>query len=237
MEFGGLVRDVYDNKVRTTLVLTRDQVEKLKKWVYVKCTTSYGSEKLHISTFVVTCSLVWVCMMKSEEGKANNSVTKDRDKICNLVFLADCRDRPELSLPPTYFGNCLATGIVTLMRSVIVGENGMVEAANAVENEVRDLKSNVLKRAETLMSHYRELGKGDKSVLVVAGSPKLAVYDTDFGWGRPKKSEAVHIDSSGISLSDCRDKEGGIEVGLALERTRMNNFINILEEHLNNIIA
>ena len=90
--------------------------------------------------------------------------------------------------------------------------------------------------AERLMSYYRELGKPGKSVLVVAGSPKLGVYHTDFGWGKPKKSEAAHIESSGsISLSDCRDENGGIEVGLALERIQTNNFFNILEEQLNNI--
>jgi len=36
-----------------------------------------------------------------------------------------------------------------------------------------------------------------------------------------------------ISLSNCRDKEGGIDVGLALDKSRMNSFTKILEEQLN----
>ncbi|CAL0322671.1 unnamed protein product [Lupinus luteus] len=239
MEFAGLVRDDSSNKVRATLILSRDQIEKLKKWVSIKCTTTYGSRTLRISTFVVTCSLMWATMIKSEESKGNNNcVTKDYDELCYLFLLADCRNNPELSLPSTYFGNCLATGIIAIKRGIIVGENGIIEIANAIEREVRDLKSDVMKKFDTLMSDYKELGKQEKSKLVIAGSPKLNVYDTDFGWGGPKKSESLHIESSGsISLSDCKEKISGIEVGLALERVQMNIFTNILEEFLNTIVV
>ncbi|XP_057455439.1 coumaroyl-CoA:anthocyanidin 3-O-glucoside-6''-O-coumaroyltransferase 1-like [Lotus japonicus] len=225
MEFAGLVRDVFANKVRATLVLSRERVEKLKNWMIIL------SGLQRVSTFIVTCSLVWVCLIRSEQSKGDGCVAKSNDQLCYLVFLADCRDHPEISLPSTYFGNCLATCIVALKRSELVGENGIVEVAKAVQREIRNWKSDPLRNAETLMSDYREVAKPDQSVLIVAGSPKLGVYETDFGWGKPKKSESVHIDITGsISLSDCRDNEGGIEVGLALERIRMNNFINILEQ-------
>ncbi|XP_027343333.1 coumaroyl-CoA:anthocyanidin 3-O-glucoside-6''-O-coumaroyltransferase 1-like [Abrus precatorius] len=236
MEFRELAKDVLTNKVRFTLVLSREKVDKLKKWVTLKC-ANHDSVPLHISTFVVTCSLIWGCMIKSKVN-GDNYDGRECDDLCNLVILADCRDRPEFSLPSTYFGNCLVSCIVAIKRSELVRENGFIEGANAIERHVRDLRSDALRKAETLFSDYKELRKPCNSVLVVAGSPKLAVYETDFGWGKPKKSEAVHIDSSeSISLSDCRDKKGGIEVGLALERTQMNNFINILEEQLNNIIS
>ncbi|CAJ1956468.1 unnamed protein product [Sphenostylis stenocarpa] len=234
MDFSGLVRDVSTDKVRFTVVLNRDRVEKLKTWVSLRC-AGYTSETLHISTFVVTCSLIWVCMIRSEERKVND-VAQDLDELCYLAFLADCRDSPEFSLPSSYFGNCLASCLVAIKRSKVVGENGIVEVAKAIEKRVRDLKSD-LSEAEKLMSDFRELWKLRKSLVVIAGSPKLTVYETDFGWGKPKKSDAVHIDGSKmISLSDCRDKEGGIDAGLALEKIQMNNFTNILEEQLN-IIA
>ncbi|KAK7290933.1 hypothetical protein RIF29_05728 [Crotalaria pallida] len=243
MEFAGLVRDVITNKVRATLILSRDQVEKLKKWISIRCATGYDSRTLYISTFVVTCALMWVCMIKFEEIKDhdNNHVTKSCDELCHLVFLADCRDCLELSLPSTYFGNCLATGIVKIKRDVLLEENSIIEVASAIESEVRNLKSTnttILKKFETLMTDLKELGKPGKNVLTIAGSPKLAIYDTDFRWGRPKKSDIVHIESSGsISLSDCREKKDGIEVGLALDRVRMRNFITFFEKYLNNIIA
>ncbi|KAJ7971834.1 Anthocyanin 5-aromatic acyltransferase [Quillaja saponaria] len=65
------------------------------------------------------------------------------------------------------------------------------------------------------------------------GSPKLGVYETDFGWGKPKKSEVVHMNTTGSSaLSDCKDGESGIEVSLVLDRTQMNNFNAYFEELL-----
>ncbi|WVZ00652.1 hypothetical protein V8G54_026721 [Vigna mungo] len=233
MEFAGLVRDVSTDRVRFTVLLSLEQIRKLKKWVSLK-SASNDSGLLHISTFVVACSLIWVCKNRLEEKKA--SFSEECDELCHLVFLADCRERPEFSLPSTYFGNCLTSYIVAIKRSELVGEDGMVAAANAIGKEIRDLKSDPLRNAETLMSDYREIGKPGKSVLIIAGSPKLGVYKTDFGWGKPKKCEAAHIESSGsISLSDCRDENGGIEIGMALERTQMNKFTNILEREIHNI--
>ncbi|CAJ1956464.1 unnamed protein product [Sphenostylis stenocarpa] len=231
MEFSGLVRDLSTNKVRFTVVLTRQQIEKLKKWVSLKC-ASYDSGLLHISSFVVTCSLIWICMIRSEESKSD-SLSQQSDEFCHLMFHADCRDRPEFSLSSTYFGNCLASFFVRIKRSELVRENGIVGAAEAIEREIRYFKSHPFRDAETLMSDYIELGKPGKSVLIIAGSPKLGVYQTDFGWGKPKKCAAAYIESSGsISLSDCREEKGGIEVGLALERTRMSKFTNLFEEKL-----
>ncbi|KAJ1395864.1 Transferase [Sesbania bispinosa] len=193
MKFEGFVRDVYTNKVRATFVLSHERVEKVKKWISLKCASSYASGTPHVSTFVVTCSLVWVCMIKSEQRNVN-CVAKGCDELCYMVFVADCRDSPEFALPSTYFGNCLASLIPAVKRGEIVGENGIVVAANAIGRKIRDFKSDAMGGAETLMSDFRELGKPGKSVLVVAGSPKLGVYETDFGWGNPKKSEAVHLD-------------------------------------------
>jgi len=174
--------------------------------------------------------LIWVCLVGSEESK------QDCDELRYLFFVADSRDRPEFSLTSTYFGNCLTSCMVALKRSEIVGENGIVAAAKAIEREIRDFKSDALRKAEKLMSDLRELVKIRKSVLVIAGSPKLDVYQTDFGWGKPKKCEAAHVESPGlISLSDCRDDKGGIEVGLALDMTQMKKFGNILEMKLLNI--
>ncbi|QCE09619.1 shikimate O-hydroxycinnamoyltransferase [Vigna unguiculata] len=216
-------------RFRFSVVLSRELIDKLKNWVSFKCGT-HDSGALHISTFVITCSLIWVCMVGSEESEQYS------DQLCYLVFPADSRDRPEFSLTSTYFGNCLTICMAAMKRSEIVGENGIVAAANAIEREIRDFKSDALKKVENWVSDYRERVKPGKSRLFIAGSPKLGVYQTDFGWGKPKKCEAAHIESSAsISLCDCRDEKEGIQVGLALERVQMNKFVNILEQKLHNI--
>ena len=144
-----------------------------------------------------------------------------------ISSLAECE-----RLPFEYFGNYLVCGNAEVKRSKLVGENGVVEAAIAIGSEVRHLQRETFQGAETLMSNFTEFAH----MTILAGSPKLQVYETDFGWGKPKRSEVVHVDNSGtISLSDCRDKEGRIEVGIALQKTQMNRFITILEEHLTKI--
>ncbi|QCE09616.1 shikimate O-hydroxycinnamoyltransferase [Vigna unguiculata] len=221
-EFTGL-------RYRFTVVLSRKHTEKLKNWVSLKLSV-YDSGALHISTFVVTCSLIWVSLVGSEES------TQDSDKLCFLIFAADSRDCPEFSLTSTYFGNCVATCMVAMKRSEIVGENGIVAAAKAIEREIRDFKSDALRKFENLISDSRELEKLGKSALIIASSPKFGVYQSDFGWGKPKKCEVAHVESSAfMSLSECRDEKEGIEVGLALERTQMNKFNNNLEKELHNI--
>ncbi|TKY65059.1 Coumaroyl-CoA:anthocyanidin 3-O-glucoside-6''-O-coumaroyltransferase 1 [Spatholobus suberectus] len=147
-----------------------------------------------------------------------------------------CRNRPEFSIPLEYFGNCLVCGNVAAKRSKLMGGNGILEAAIAIGSEVRHLQIETFEGAETLMSNFREFATLGKHMTIIAGSPTLEVYETDFGWGKPMRSEVVHVDNSGsISLSDCRDKKGRIEVGLALQKIQMNKLSIILEEHLKEI--
>jgi len=162
--------------VRHRIILSCDQVEKLKKWVGTKC-KSIGLETLHLSTFVVTCSLIWVCKVKSKDPDTEVTDPKDDDSYC-LTFLADCRNRSKLSVPSTYFGNCLTICHVELQKEKLVGENGILEAVSAIGGEVRGLRVDPLKGFEWIVSgrRRRELGRQSQHVMIIAGSPKLNVY-------------------------------------------------------------
>ncbi|KAJ7953909.1 Malonyl-coenzyme:anthocyanin 5-O-glucoside-6'''-O-malonyltransferase [Quillaja saponaria] len=201
------IHDVCRHKVRATFLLGRPQIEKLKL-------------STQTSTFVVTCALIWVCLIKSEQSTSS-------EQVCYFVFVADCRDRFGISLPTTYFGNCLALCFVPLKRRVLAGENGIVEAMKAIGNRVRELER---EGAERWMLEWKEVIEKGHHLVSVAGSPKLGAYETDFGWGRPKKNEMVQIDTALVMyINETRDEKGGIEIGLALERAQMNNFTAIFE--------
>ncbi|RYR75881.1 hypothetical protein Ahy_A01g000469 [Arachis hypogaea] len=93
------------------------------KWVSL----NYSSESLQqISTFVVTSSLIWVSMIQLERQIKDNN---DDDELCHFGFLADCGGHLKLSIPSTYFGNCLMLGFGALKRGEIVGENGIIKVA------------------------------------------------------------------------------------------------------------
>ncbi|KAK9284530.1 hypothetical protein L1049_023705 [Liquidambar formosana] len=219
-----------EDKLRATFVMGRQDIERLKQWISTKCQINHESCPSHISTFVVTCAFMWVCLTKSQEVVVSGKNSLNDDELYHFCFIADCRNTHEIPVPITYFGNCLAIFFVSAKRGELIGEDGVVVAAKAIGSKVKELESGVLREAEMWMSKWKEL-KEVGHLLAVAGSPKLHVYDTDFGWGRPKKSEVVQVDISGtISLAECRDEEGGIEVGLALSRVEMEAFISIFEQ-------
>ncbi|KAI6672879.1 hypothetical protein NL676_000785 [Syzygium grande] len=158
-----------------------------------------------------------------------SSETSD-DELCHFGFLADCRDRLEYSIPSTYFGNCLGICFVTEKRSTLLGKSGISHAARSIGGRVKEVKTGGgLRGAEKWIKDYNVANDGD--FVTVAGSPRLKVYDTDFGWGRPTKSHVVHIDTSGsIALAESRNGDGGVEVGLALTRVCMEKFVSLLEK-------
>jgi hypothetical protein len=182
---------------------------------------------LHVSTFVVTCAFIWVCLIKSQYNGASDF--SDDSELFHFDFAADCRNRLKFPVPSTYFGNCLA---IALEKGELLGETGIFEAVKAIGNKVRQSETEALRGAETWLLDWKE--KLETGTLVtVAGSPRLGVYETDFGWGRPKKSEVVHIDVTGaISLAECRNDEGGIEVSSALGRKNIADFTAIWEQSL-----
>ncbi|GMJ06440.1 hypothetical protein like AT1G03940 [Hibiscus trionum] len=210
-------------KVRATFVLSRAHAERLKHLV-----TAVDTEQLHISTFVVTCAFIWVCLIKSKESVTDD----DDDKFYYFLFAFDGRNRLEFPVPATYFGNCLQPCVTDVKKSELTGEDGIVLAAKAFGKTIKEMGSRGLRWGEHWASTIIERAKTGR-LTPLAGSPKLRVYDTDFGWGRPCKVELTHIDHDGaISMTESRDGQGGTEVGLALNKNQMDEFVTVFEQNL-----
>ncbi|XP_022760990.1 coumaroyl-CoA:anthocyanidin 3-O-glucoside-6''-O-coumaroyltransferase 1-like [Durio zibethinus] len=214
-----------NDNVRITPVISKTQVEMLKKWIARKFVEeNEKQDPPRLSTFVVTTAVMWVCLIKLHLSKK----TPDNG-ICRFLFPADCRDR--LRLPKTYFGNCLTPCIATARRNELTGENGIFVAANAIGREIQEFEKEPLKGIENWISSAKEVLKECEHLVSLAGSPKLRVYETEFGFGRPTKSEVVHIGSRGsISISESRDGEGAVEFGLSLAPYEFHKFNAIFEQ-------
>uniref|UniRef100_A0A2N9GYH0 Anthocyanin acyltransferase n=1 Tax=Fagus sylvatica TaxID=28930 RepID=A0A2N9GYH0_FAGSY len=156
----------------------------------------------------------------------------DVDEVHYFVFPADCRDRLEYPVPKTYFGNCLALCVSEAKKSELVATNGVAVAATAIDKAISKLQSGPLKGAERWISDLMNLLKLGR-MCTVTGSPSLGFYETDFGWGSPKKVEMVNQQTKNISLSECGDEKGGIEVGLMQTKSAMDTFSSIFEQSLN----
>ncbi|OMO98901.1 Transferase [Corchorus olitorius] len=221
--------DTVEDKVRATFVLGRAHAERLKQLV----SKDVESGQLHISTFVVACAFFWVCFIKSKESATKDSSHDHDDEVYAFAFPFDGRNRLESQVPATYFGNCLKPCLAKVKKSEIRGENGIVLAAKAIGNKIKEVESRGLRGAEHWFADHSEIDKR-LCITTIAGSPKLKVYEIDFGWGRPCKVEMAHIDRDGgaLALAECRDEQGGIEVGLALNKNHMDEFITVFEQNL-----
>ncbi|KAF8389928.1 hypothetical protein HHK36_024447 [Tetracentron sinense] len=204
-------------KVKGTFELSRSDVERLRKWVLTRREKDKQTLPLHATTFVLTCAYVWVCLVRAEEIKK---------KKVGFRFSVDCRARLDPPIPATYFGNCLAGQKISAETCEIMGEDGVAIAVEAFSETIRGLDSGVLRGMEEVFSIAQP--EEQEWLIGVAGSTRFGVYGTDFGWGRPKKVETSSIDNTGsISLTESRDGSGGVEVGLALNKHKMEVFASL----------
>ncbi|KAK4431707.1 Anthocyanin 5-aromatic acyltransferase [Sesamum alatum] len=105
-------------------------------------------------------------------------------------------------------------------------------AAKAIGEAIKESvysEKGILYGAEKWPDEYEKLvGKRQYGV---AGSPRFDFYAVDYGWGKPKKFEALFIDGGGsFSLCKSRDFEGGLEIGLSKPMLQMDAFISVLKK-------
>ncbi|VFQ61774.1 unnamed protein product [Cuscuta campestris] len=222
-------------KVRATFTLTPDQIKQLKKRILAR-----RPDLPHVSTFTVTCSYLWICVVRARRDAGGGACSSDDE---NLLFAcpADCRAHLDPPLPGNYFGNCLTGCHGYAKVGQILGEDGLAEAAAVIGGGIRRRlysgeEDGLFNGAENWLKGFSGL-KPDQ-ILGVAWSSNFDYYGLDFGWGKGKKFEMPSIDITGaISISASRIEEeegGGREFGLALTPTRMEAFARIFAQGLIN---
>lgn len=124
-----------------------------------------------------------------------------------------------------------------MKSSDLGGREGLAAASEAIERGIAEIgEGRVLKNAETWIPKGASSLK--ERIVLVAGSPQFLLYNTDFGWGKPRKVEMVSVDSTrGIWLGDGRNGDGGIEVGLALSKLEMDRFASAFEDGLASLVS
>ncbi|KAK9924922.1 hypothetical protein M0R45_033263 [Rubus argutus] len=195
--------------IRGTFQFSRAFIQTLRGHV----TTKRGSDSpRHLSTFSLACAYTWVCLVKAEEIKGQKTV---------LIFGVDSRSRLDPPIPATYFGNCIVGRVAVAETKGLLGEDGLIVAVTAISDAIKSLEKGVLDGAENWVSKFLDFSLYDR-IYSISGSHRFEVYDTDFGWGRPKKVEVISIDKTGaISLSDSKNGGGAVEVGLVLKKQQI----------------
>ncbi|KAL4569897.1 hypothetical protein LXL04_025543 [Taraxacum kok-saghyz] len=213
-------------KVRATFTLTRTKIDRLKNRVQTE-----KPEVKHVSSFTVTCGYIWSCIAKA---RVKTGEKKGDDELEQFILTVDCRSRLDPPIPATYFGNCGAPCIATIKNKVLAGDNGFVVAVELIGEAISKMvknKDGILKDVE----RWHDGFKIPARKIGVAGTPKLNFYDTDFGWGKPKKYETVSIDYNGsVSIDACKDSTQDLDIGLCLWSAEMEAFSSIFNGGLEN---
>ncbi|XP_073064962.1 phenolic glucoside malonyltransferase 1-like [Primulina eburnea] len=214
------------NLVRATYVLQKNDIQRLKNLVLSK-----NPDFLHLSSFTVTAAYVWTCLVKAA-AEAGEEV--DPDEPEHFSFAVDARERLNPPLSSSYFGNCLALAKTASTYRQLKETDGFFTAVKLIGDLISKKVNNrdeIISDAGTWFTEYMVLF--GKRLFSVAGSPKFNLYDVDFGWGRPKKHEAVSIDGGpSMSLSKSGQFEGGLEIGLSLPKVKMDAFATVFFDEL-----
>ncbi|KAK8597898.1 hypothetical protein V6N13_095292 [Hibiscus sabdariffa] len=226
--------DIFFNNLRVTYRIKRSQVELLKDWVKTKCMRVNGSKPMRMSTLVVTCAYMWVCLIKLHQIRTHRHLSPiDSDAVSYFHFPADCR--AYLKVPETYFGNCLMLRLTSAKKSELLGENGILVAAAAIEREIVAFQKQPFKDARESLPKTIEKNKMEKDIVLLISSPKFGLYNTDFGCGKPRKTEVSMLQSFGcrsmICVSESREEEGGVEFAMGFaSHESVNSFSEIFME-------
>nr|XP_043611838.1 malonyl-coenzyme A:anthocyanin 3-O-glucoside-6''-O-malonyltransferase-like [Erigeron canadensis] len=229
-----------NDRVVGTFHLTKTQINLLKKWVLVQLPALE-----YVSSFIVGCAYVWICMAKSRNIIDLLGKKKDDDEFEEIEEAFSCHANLRGRLDPPvvpegYFGNCVVPCITTAKRALLIGNKGFPKAVEVLVKCITDtVKSNkdVFEDAETWMQRITSLRK---PAISMAGSPKFKVYDVDFGWGKPKKHEGIKINSNAsdvITIDASRESPQDLEFGLSLCAKQMSAFIGIFDHEISSILS
>lgn len=219
------------SKVRATFFLTKERISLMKKWVSIQLPTSG-----YISSFSVTCGYVWSCIAKSRVGFQERN--DEDDQLERFVCLANFRSRMDPPLSETYFGNCVGSCVAITKSMMLSGSKGFLVAVESIGEAIsKTVKKNDggVKDAELWFELMFKTPAKIPAKIGVAGTPKLKIYDVDFGWGRPRKYETVSIDRNGsISVNAGKESPEDLEIGLSLPVKQMDAFLDIFNNDLQN---
>ena len=216
--------------VKATIVFAKEEIERMKIWAlnqWKKNDHEVQAPQL-LSKFVVTCGFIWASLIKTRYRNDDDD-DKDDEKEEYFRFAGDCRERLGYKIPEGYFGNCLTLCHATVKRKDMKREDGFVNAVKVIERAISEMKNEPFKDVGEWRDTFKKMYLG--SVLLVTGSPKFNVYETDFGFGKAVKVEMVHSFKC-MSIAESGDREGGLEVGLVFKSGEFEYFCAVIEQGL-----
>ncbi|MFS7989748.1 putative anthocyanin 6''-O-malonyltransferase [Helianthus anomalus] len=166
--------------------------------------------------FTVACAYTWCCLAKS----------RNVDRQAFAIPL-DCRTRMDPPIPAAYFGNCIWGCVVIAKTTLLTDKEGFITAAKLIGENLHKMLTDKYGTVKDKLP--LELMLSDRiptAIISIAGTPKLKLYDTDFGWGKPEKLERISLDyGASISIDAGKESDQDLEIGVCLTATQMQDFV------------
>ncbi|KAK8936333.1 hypothetical protein KSP39_PZI013302 [Platanthera zijinensis] len=201
-----------------TFTLPSIQIQNLKLRLQSRAAEKAGKPAFHISTFVVSTACAWICHVKSKGY--------DLSRTAHLLFPVNCRNRMRPPPPANYFGNCLGCPcfVNAGVGEMVAEEDGFFVACEIIGKGIEGIaEMDVYEGMEGIFEKL--MAVVPQQPLSIAGSPRMLVYEADFGWGKPEKVELTSVVEKGaISMAESRDDRGGVEIGVIRQWDEIDEF-------------
>ncbi|ONK75472.1 uncharacterized protein A4U43_C03F17220 [Asparagus officinalis] len=202
---------------RRTFILSSSAVQSLKDRILSQSNGSHSP-----STFTAISAHAWVSIAKTIASAAVD--------VTNLIFLADCRSRLNPPLPDSYAGNCVGPCYATAMWHALLGPQGLLLAQAEVARAVQERAKDPLRGCENWVEEF--MGVAESGRVVVSGSPRFRVYETDFGWGELGRVELVSMNKDMEVVLVGGREPGSVQVSIVLDPGQMRLFAEVFLDGL-----
>lgn len=159
-------------------------------------------------SFVAVSAQFWRCVMKAPQVPENEPVY--------FTVAIDFIGRVKPPLPPTYFGNCVCSGIVGTTAKQLLAQD-IVFVATLIQELVSSCA------AEVHINNFVDfvesrLGSGNIDpifgnlcndyVVMTFMSPKFRIYEIDHGWGKASECTGCFLERNGKDEVVPRKRRG-----------------------------
>lgn len=205
-----------DDLVHRTFHFSSDMIQNLKS---IAC--KHGGGRL--TSFEVLCAHLWRQVVEAQ------AETTDTQTVA-LMIPVDARRRLIPPLPANYFGNVVILGGVYAQARDLKEETLWTTATRIHESITSWGDKHCRLRLASTEHELDKVTNDMGSVLMVGGSTKFNVYETDFGWGKPVAVKFLRFQNGFMSLQ-CGRGEGCVDVSLSLSRGCMDALLHVTRVH------
>lgn len=177
------------------------------------------------TTHVAVLSLYWTSLVRAKFTSTGGGGAGDGDVY--FMIPGDLRRRLRLPVGDGYFGNCVKPCYASAAVGDLRGGDGLVHAAAAFQSAIRgrlECDDPLADDVERWSELERKVPK--ERIAQASASHRFMAYETDFGWGAPRRVELVSVYRMDVVALVAAPPAagGGVQVSVALDRAHMEAF-------------